>query len=326
MSQGGFQRVYPVGDGFLRVPGRLLVESYTSPFPANLSQIINVVPNLSTYASEVQTATMSGSPTGGTFSLAFLSYATSALAYNCTAAQVQTAFQGLPGIGPGNVTCAGGPFPATPITVTFAGAMANLAQPLITVPSSLVALTGGASPAVTIARTIAGNGLYDPVGVWTELGATKTGIHLDRNNTETLIDVDQILTSLLAIPDNWEMTLTTAFAETTFENISLAWEGQEAIILDTTQTPNERQLPMGAPLDYIQRRVALLAYKTIGPSAGRIRAFVFRNCTRSPVASRMTFDKTGPQQTIPFVFRAFADQNIGDPLDRFGRWIEQMPN
>lgn len=324
MSQGGFQRVYPIGDGFLRVPGRLLIEPYSAPFPQNLSQIINVTPNLSTYTSEVQTVTMSGAPTGGTFCLAFLSYATSALAYNCTAAQVSTALQALAGIGPGNVTATGGPFPATPIVVTFAGAMAQLSQPLITVPSSLVALTGGTTPAVTTVRTTTGNGLYDPVGAWTELGSTKSGIHLDRNNTETMIDVDQILTSIIAIPDNWEMMLTTALAETTFNNIAIAWEGQDPVILDTTQTPNEQQLPMGAPLNYTQRRVALLAQKTIGPSAGRIRAFVLRNVTRSPVSSRLTWDKTGPQQSLPLVFRAFADQNIGDPLDRFGRWVEQI--
>ena len=122
MSQGGFQRTYPLGDGFLRVPGRLLVEPVTAAYPQNLSQIINITPGLSTYQSEVQTATMSGGPTGGTVSLAFLSYATSGIVYNATAAQVQAALQVLPGIGTGNVVCGGGPWPATPITVTFSPA------------------------------------------------------------------------------------------------------------------------------------------------------------------------------------------------------------
>src|ERR1700756_1736685 len=322
MSQGGFQRVYPLGDGFIRAPARVLVEPATAVYPQNLSDIIVLDQNPSTYTTEVQTATMSGGPTGGTFALSFLSYATSALAYNCTAAQMQAALQALPGIGLGNVTCGGGPFPATPITITFAGTMANLAQPLILVPSSLQALTGGTSPAVTIVRTTAGLGLYDPVGSWVEMGSTKTGVHVDRKNTETLIDVDQILTSLIALPDNWEMTVTTAFAETTLENLEICWEGS-AISVDATQTPNERHLGFGGPLFYTSRRLAVVAQIPIGPSAGRLKAHVFRSVTRSPVASRLTYDKTGPQQTIPFVFRAFADQNIGDPNTRFGEVIVQ---
>jgi hypothetical protein len=138
-----------------------------------------------------------------------------------------------------------------------------------------------------------------------------------------MIDVDQILLGLLAIPDQWEMTVTTQLAETTLENIQLAWEGG-TITTDTTQSPNERHLPLGGPLAYTSRRLAVLAQKTVGTSAGRIKAHVFRIVTRSPQASRLTFDKTGAQQVIPQVFRAFADQNIADPAARFGEVIEQL--
>ena len=44
---------------------------------------------------EVQTVTVNGSPTGGTFTLTFRGATTSGLAYNAAASTVQTALQGL---------------------------------------------------------------------------------------------------------------------------------------------------------------------------------------------------------------------------------------
>lgn len=317
----GFQRVTPIGDAFIRGPGRILVCPITTAYPTNLSSIIN----LSSVGaiSEVQTITISGTPTAGTFTLAFMSVQTAPIAFNATAAAVAAALNTLPGIGTGGVTATGGPASTTPIVVTFAGANAGAAQPLITAPASGQAFVGGTSPAVSIVRTTPGFGLYDPVGTWTELGATKGGISIDRNNTETQIDVDQILQAVAAIPDEYEMTVTTQLAETTLENIQLAWEGG-AITTDVTQTPNERHLPLGAPLAYTQRRLAVVHQKSLGPSANRIRAHVFRIAMRSPTTSRVTFNKTGDQQTIPHVFRGFADASVGDPAARFGEVMEQV--
>lgn len=104
---------------------------------------------------EVQTATITGAPTGGTFVLTFGDVATTDLAYNATAAAVQTALQALPGIGAGNVTVtgsAGGPY-----TVTFTGALGgqNVAQ--LTATGDF---TGGTTPAISVATTtpgVAGN-------------------------------------------------------------------------------------------------------------------------------------------------------------------------
>jgi hypothetical protein len=119
------------------------------------------------------------------------------------------------------------------------------------------------------------------------------------------------------------MTITTELADTTLENLQLCWEGG-AITTDATQSPNERHLPLGGPLAYTQKRLAVVHQKTIGPSASRIRAHVFRIVQRSPQASRITFNKTGPQQTIPHVFRAFADVSVADPAARFGEVMEQL--
>jgi len=314
----GFQRVNPLGDGFIRGPARLLVAPLTQPFPNNLTSIINLA--TTGYTTEVQTITITGTPSGGTFILGYLSQQTSNIPWNATAKAVQEALEKCPGIGEAGVTVAGGPGPGTPYKVTFAGANANSAQPLIV--ASGAGLTGGTTPAVGVVRTTAGFGLYDPVGEWTDLGSTRQGVNIARNNTETLIDIDQILAALLAVPDEWEMTVTTQLAETTLENFNLAWQGG-TITQDITQTPNERHLPLGNPVSYTQRRLAVLHQKTIGTSAGRLRAHVARIVQRSPTASQVDFNKTGSQQTLPTVLRMFADASVGDQNARFGEIIDQ---
>jgi hypothetical protein len=69
--------------------------------------------------SEVQTITITGTPTGGTFTLTFAGATTSAIAYNASAATVQTALEALSTIGSGNVLCAGGALPGAAVTATF---------------------------------------------------------------------------------------------------------------------------------------------------------------------------------------------------------------
>jgi len=100
---------------------------------------------------EVQTLTVTGGPTGGTFTITFSGQTTSALAYNATAAQVQSALEALSNVAPGDVTvtgAAGGPW-----TLTWGGAQLgeNVAQPTTT-----ETFTGGTSPDITIATTTAG--------------------------------------------------------------------------------------------------------------------------------------------------------------------------
>ncbi|MEU1908368.1 hypothetical protein [Streptomyces hygroscopicus] len=100
---------------------------------------------------EVQTVTITGGPTGGTFTLTFSGQTTAAIAYNATAAAVQTALEGLSNVNPGDMTVtgnAGGPY-----TVTFGGQYLgdNVAQ--MTATGSF---TGGTSPAVAVTTTTAG--------------------------------------------------------------------------------------------------------------------------------------------------------------------------
>lgn len=103
--------------------------------------------------SEVQTVTISGTPTGGTYRLQFGADSTAPIAVDATSAEVQSALVALGAVGPGNVTVsgsAGGPF-----TVTFVGAYAGVNVPTL-VPVDLD-LEGGTSPDVAVATTTQGS-------------------------------------------------------------------------------------------------------------------------------------------------------------------------
>ncbi len=105
-------------------------------------------------ANEVQRVAVDA--TGGTFKLIFAGDITAALAYNITAANLQTALVGLTSIGAGNVLVTGGPGGAgavNPYVVTFQAAKAAKDVPAMVSDRTL--LTGGASTAV-VTTTING--------------------------------------------------------------------------------------------------------------------------------------------------------------------------
>lgn len=100
-------------------------------------------------ATEVKTVTISGSPTGGTFTVTF-DGTSFTLAYNVSAAVFQAALETIFGVG--NVTVSG---PSSGVyTITFAGALANTRIASFTVAH---ALTGGSSPSVATANTTRGS-------------------------------------------------------------------------------------------------------------------------------------------------------------------------
>lgn len=103
---------------------------------ANVTTIQEATPG----TNEVQQLTLYGSPTGGTFTLSFSGQTTSAIAFNASAGTVQTALIALSNLAPSDVTCGGGPFPGTPITVTFGGAYQFTNVPQIT--ANAASLTG----------------------------------------------------------------------------------------------------------------------------------------------------------------------------------------
>ena len=105
---------------------------------------------------EQQTVTVTGTPTGGTFTLTYNGATTAAIPYNSAAAAVQTALEALPNIGAGNVAVTGGALPGTPVVVTFQN---QLARQNVNQMTAAHAFTGGASPAIAVTTTTAGSAL-----------------------------------------------------------------------------------------------------------------------------------------------------------------------
>lgn len=104
---------------------------------------------------EIQTVTITGTPTGGTFVLRFGGQNTTALNWNCSSSDMQTALRALSSITGSNVIVTGGPGPGTPFIVEFTGTMGYASQALITLQTN--SLTGGSSPSVTITEFEAGS-------------------------------------------------------------------------------------------------------------------------------------------------------------------------
>jgi predicted phage gp36 major capsid-like protein len=147
--------------------------------------------------SEVQTVTVNGTPTGGTFTLTYRGATTGTIAYNAAAATVQTALQGLSTIGSGNATVAGSA--GGPYTVTFAGALANLNVPQMTADGS--SLTGGTDPSVTVVTTTQGEAGSGITGLINQTGV-QTG-DLDVADADTLLDAIGLASAAEVTPNRW---------------------------------------------------------------------------------------------------------------------------
>lgn len=98
-------------------------------------------------ANEKDTVTISGTPTGGTFTIGVDGVDTTALAYNANAATVQAALEVV--VGSGNVVVSG----TAPYTLTF---IQDYGQTPVTVTADGSSLTGGTTPAAVAAQVTAG--------------------------------------------------------------------------------------------------------------------------------------------------------------------------
>lgn len=107
---------------------------------------------------EVQSVTITGGPTGGTFTLTFSGQTTAGIAFNAAASAVQSALNALSNLDGVTVTgSAGGPY-----TVTFPADMGNVAQ----MTADATGLTGGTAPAVNVATTTPGVAPSFEAGTW----------------------------------------------------------------------------------------------------------------------------------------------------------------
>lgn len=103
---------------------------------------INTLP---TGTNAVQSVTLVGSPTGGTFTLSFAGQTTAAIAFNAGASAVQSALTALNVVGQAGVTVTG----SGPWMVTFVGPLATTPVPMMA--SDSTGLTGGSSPLAVVA-------------------------------------------------------------------------------------------------------------------------------------------------------------------------------
>jgi hypothetical protein len=132
--------------------------------------------------SEVQTVTITGGPTGGTYTLTFSGQTTAAIPYNATAAQVKSALEALSNVEVGDVAVSGGPHPGTAIAVTFGGQY--LSDDVAQMTASGAGLTGGTSPAVAVSTTTAGGGASATDGTEALAGFLVDGFSFNPGSTK----------------------------------------------------------------------------------------------------------------------------------------------
>jgi len=333
-SRGGFERVEPLGEGFIRGPARLLIAPFGAKFPTEINSIINLEKEANWKTEKQTIAKTSEVAEKGTFYLGFGGYATSALKWNVKGSEIVEALESLPSIGSGNIKANTGTSKTLgeeKVELEFIGELKNHAQPLIEVLHNTV--EKAAAVAIKVERTQSGAGEFDPQGEWSDLGATKGGIKITRNNTESLIDIDQIQAAVSALPDEWEMSIECPLAETNNERLEVAWEGlkqstqspsKEVAFPEGTGTaPEEKVFGLGNPLEYQERRLAVIFKGTMGTNKGKLRAFCFRRTTRGATASTLDFMKTGNLATVNMTFRCFAEPVIANPKLSMGLVYQQ---
>lgn len=125
------------------------------PTPAELETI-----DPETFGALVHTLTVSGSPTGGTFTIDVDSQDTTPLPYNAGPAAVQAALEALSSVGTGNVTVTGTSLTAG-LDVTWIGKL----QGKTVTPTTTDSLTGSGTPATSFTVKTALNG-------WKTIGHT----------------------------------------------------------------------------------------------------------------------------------------------------------
>lgn len=111
---------------------------------------------------EVQRITITGTPTGGSFTITYAGQTTTDIAFNATAADVRNALEALSNIPAGGVVVSGGPGPGTAFTIQFT-ARGDIAA--VTTTDSFSGGSGPASAVTTVTAGTAGTpgtyGAYD---------------------------------------------------------------------------------------------------------------------------------------------------------------------
>lgn len=126
-------------------------------------------------SADVQTITVSGAPTGGTYELAFNGSVTAPLAFNAGAGAIQSALRALTGDA-GLLVTGTGPFAVTFSKVGYQG----------NITATVVALTGGTNPAVAVVHTAPGK----PVLGSTSRAGSKTVLNMHALKSQRIVATD----------------------------------------------------------------------------------------------------------------------------------------
>jgi len=112
---------------------------------------------------EEQTVTITGSPTGGTFTLTYGIETTGTMGYSASAVQIEAALEALTAIDDVSVTLSGTTgLPADSFVVEFKGNLAGTDASLLTIDTT--DLQGGTNPSGSVVETIKGRGLQGILG------------------------------------------------------------------------------------------------------------------------------------------------------------------
>lgn len=151
------------GDGFAK----------TTQAAANLGGVTN----------EVQTLSMTGTVSAGTFTITAFGETTAAIAYDATAAEIVTALEALDAFEAGDISGTGGPAHSADVVFTFGGYYAGEDVALMTVNSTgltggtyaIAETTPGADAVIDIPQVIAGAVTGDVWidDAWADLGTTQ---------------------------------------------------------------------------------------------------------------------------------------------------------
>lgn len=143
----------------------------------------------SSAVNEIQVVTLTGSPTGGTFTITFDGQTTATIAYNASASTVLAALENLSNIDVGDVTVTG----TGPWTVTFAGALAAANQPQMT--GSGTGLTGGSGQSVSVSAVTGSSGPnhWDTAANWLPSGVPVNSdtVRFEFGSVDCLYGLDQ---------------------------------------------------------------------------------------------------------------------------------------
>lgn len=163
----------------------------------------------------VQVATITGSPTGGTFTLSGNGATTTAIAYNATGATVQTALRLL-----------GGSFSQVTVTGSASGPYTITLSPGAAAPAPLTAngaLTGGTTPAITVTATAPVDSKLRAIGGDWSQAAWGQGMDITIKVSDSASYVDEAGVTHSAFQENLVLLLVEAYYGFVKSDYPAAW-------------------------------------------------------------------------------------------------------